>query len=70
LAILFTGAACTLLTHHWNACAIHLHVHGGNPCPHRDRELQLDGLLQLALPATCNLFSNGFGRAFYCFGRD
>src|SRR5229473_4570306 len=36
LAVLFAGTTFTLLAHHRNAGAIHLHIQNGNAWPHRD----------------------------------
>src|SRR4029077_14298079 len=68
LTVLFAGPACTLLTHDGNAGAIHLRVQNGNAWSHRDRQLQLQGSLELVLLANFDIFSDGFGCALYRLG--
>jgi hypothetical protein len=70
LTVLFAGPAFTLLAHYGNAGAIHLHVQNGNAWSHRDRQLQLQGSLELVLLANFDIFSDGFGRTLYRLGCD
>ena len=70
LAILFTEAAFGFLVHHRNAGAIHLHIQNRNTGSHRDRQLQLQGSLELALLAKFDIFSDGFRRTLYGRGCD
>src|SRR5271169_215202 len=68
LAVLFAGAACTLLAHHGDAGAIHLHIQNGNAWSYRDRQLQLQGPPELTLLTNFDIFSDSLGRTFHGFG--
>jgi hypothetical protein len=70
LARLFARTTFRFLAHHGNAGAVHLKIENGNAWPQGKGQLQLQSLLELALLANLDIFSDGLGGALHRLGGD
>ena len=59
---------CRLFLHHRDSGPIHLHIQDGNGFARDDRQIQLQGFLDLFLLTLDDIGSDGFCRALHGFG--
>jgi len=60
----FALAALGFLLHHGYPGAIHLDVKNGDGSAEHNRQIQLDGAIDLLLLATCDVGADRFGHSF------
>jgi hypothetical protein len=68
LAVGLALAPFGLFLHYRHCCPVHLHIQDGNRLTDDDRQIQLDGLADLALFALGDVSTNRFRRTFHGFG--
>ncbi len=68
--VLFAGTSLGFFAHHGDPRAIHRDVEEGNARSQRNRQVQLQGLLQLALLPGFDIGADGFSGALHRLGRD